>query len=649
MNIKGVVLLLAVAASGLTPADAQERWQVATDSTSYNAGSEVRLKIQTSGAQPAQLYAAIRFAGSARPLVKGILVSANGPGYFPFWEVPAEPLTGRYEVDLSGAGVSIPGVASFVVYKKVLRVTRIEFDHGSYADGEEMHCTVTLRNYSNRLLDNLRIEIAPQYYPWIEPMADEVVPPPVIMNSSFSVSAATERSLASSAPVAGPPGDGPQAVAYTVMVWDRARAHLYDLAFSEPISVYPAHENNAGKAYPHVFLYPRLELLRKQAVAYREFYPPDYVSSYIRFDVSHTSFAAGKSPVIGFEIRNPLARPCTGCTALTRVWKKDGELLLSARAALPDDGQGDWKQNRVLKPLREGLYIYEVQLLCPHGAVLASNRLEFSVNRLPKSILFFGAHEDDDTAFPAIIRAAVENHIPIHFVFLTGGDAGGCERYYARSCDAERAVQFGETRMEEARQSLTHLGVTVDAISFLGLPDGGLEEIWKTGGDQLYAAPLLASDHSPYGGVAVPNLAFSRHAVLETMEKLIRDFQPEAVLTAHPDERHADHRSDCWFVIKALQELVRDKSISPNTELLVDQSYGPVAENRAPYRYERQVLHVPGEVALLGQEAQWFYQSQDGNRLQGELKPFDKLPREEIYWKVMDWQEHEGWNENPNH
>ena len=51
---------------------------------------------------------------------------------------------------------------------------------------------------------------------------------------------------------------------------------------------------------------------------------------------------------------------------------------------------------------------------CPNcqGAEVATNRLDFAVNTLPKSILMFCAHEDDDTAHPEIIRAAVENNIP---------------------------------------------------------------------------------------------------------------------------------------------------------------------------------------------------------------------------------------------
>lgn len=53
-----------------------------------------------------------------------------------------------------------------------------------------------------------------------------------------------------------------------------------------------------------------------------------------------------------------------------------------------------------------------------------------------------------------------------------------------------------------------------------------------------------------------------------------------------------------------------------------------------------------GEAAARGQEATWYYQSQDGNHFQGALQTFDQLPREEVHWQILDWPEHEGWNEN---
>jgi len=292
--------------------------------------------------------------------------------------------------------------------------------------------------------------------------------------------------------------------------------------------------------------------------------------------------------------------------------------------------------------------LLQVALNNAEGIELARNQIEFAVDKLPKSILIVCAHQDDDTAHPGIIRAAVENHIPIYFIYLTGGDAGGCDRFYMHSCDAARAMDFGELRMQEALASLGHLGVSRENIFFLGLPDGGLGQIWNnTDVDHPYLSVLLASEHSPYRQAAIPNLAYSRQPVVRALEQLIKRFQPDLIITGHPDERHVDHRVNNWLVVKAMQNLLRQELLSPNTELLVDRVYGERPGVRAPYRYQKDTFFVSGEVAKLGQEARWYYQSQDGNHQQADIKGFPKLPRQEPYphFQILDWQEHEGWNE----
>jgi LmbE family N-acetylglucosaminyl deacetylase len=267
---------------------------------------------------------------------------------------------------------------------------------------------------------------------------------------------------------------------------------------------------------------------------------------------------------------------------------------------------------------------------------------------MPKSVLIFCAHEDDEGAHAGMIRAAVENNIPIHLVYFTSGDAGSCDRYYQHSCSPAEALNFGALRMAEARASLGHLGVPRENIHFLGLPDGGSGEIWYRHRDpgQPYLSVLLASDHAPYEGLEKPNLPYARRAVVEAAKAFIVRLRPEVIYTGHPDERHVDHRTNNWFVVQAMQELLREGKLSPSPELRVDQVYGPGPQKGAPYRYEKHILFVTPEARALGQEASWFYQSQGGNRAQGRIRPLEKLPREEIHSTIADWKDHAGWNEN---
>jgi LmbE family N-acetylglucosaminyl deacetylase len=281
------------------------------------------------------------------------------------------------------------------------------------------------------------------------------------------------------------------------------------------------------------------------------------------------------------------------------------------------------------------------------GEALATNVLELAANPLPHSILIFCAHQDDEGAHAGMIRAAVENHIPIHFVYFTCGDAGSCDRYYEHSCAPDEARNFGALRMEEARRSVGYLGVPRENIFFLGLPDGGSGQIWydHVAVSNPYLSVLLASEHAPYEGVAEPNLPYARQAVVEAAKRFIREFQPEVIYTGHPDERHVDHRTNNWFVVKALQELLREGVVRPDLTLLTDQVYGPGPQAHAPYKYQKNVLSVSPDAMALAQEAQWYYQSQGGNRALGHLRTFDKLRSEEVHWQILDWQDHEGWNE----
>ena len=96
-----------------------------------------------------------------------------------------------------------------------------------------------------------------------------------------------------------------------------------------------------------------------------------------------------------------------------------------------------------------------------------------------------------------------------------------------------------------------------------------------------YLAMLLASDHAPYDGLFRPNLAFARDAVVDATEEIIKKFQPEVIFTVHPPaEGHIDHIVNNYFVVKALQEMLRAGAVSPAMELRVDRIFDPKESSR---------------------------------------------------------------------
>ncbi len=633
------MLLLAQAAipAPVHPADVI----AVADYTDYNAGHVVRIRL----APATRATISIRYAGESRPIVTDIPVS--GSGYQDVWKIPRDARTGRYEVDLTPANnKSIAGAASFAVHRQLAKVLSVELDKTFYTSGDSVNPTITVRNVSDRPLANLQVEFEPYTYPWIAPDPDD---PPMwkhIVDSSLSLLPGEQKEFRVDKAAVVQAEKEPVAIYYSVVVRDsRDPDHIYDLAFAPPAFTIPPN-TPIPKQYPFLYLYWHLRDVSKSQ-AYRTFYPPQFVSGVIHFDTSHTMFPTDVPPAIGFTVKSFDDSPKATCLRL-RVLDSDGHELEDRKLSAPLFGS----HTANIQARKPGRYMLRISLEDAEGAILARNQLEFAVNKLPKSILVFCAHQDDDTAHPGIIQAAVENKIPIHFVYFTGGDAGGCDRFYMHSCDAARAMDFGEVRMEEARASLGHLGVPREDIFFLGLPDGGLGQIWRDyrKADHPYLSVLLASEHSPYREAAIPNLPYAREPVIAAARQFIQRFQPDLIITGHPDERHVDHRTNNWIVVKAMQELLRQGSLSRKTQLLVDQVYGPMPGKHAPYKYEKQKFFVSGEAAKLGQEATWYYESQDGNHQQADITDFMKLPRQEPYphFLILDWQDHEGWNEEPS-
>jgi len=665
----GLAALLLVAGAG---ARAQDSVTAVTDAISYNAGSEVRLKVLFSSthrlaATPLDLSAFIRYAGESKPLSdQGMTLATNfvarasggSTGYRTVWKAPFGVQAGRYEVDLvvkdsrtRDVVLNVPSVTSFAVYRKLVRIDRVQLDKAFYASGDPVACQVTLANLTDHSLRDLRVEFSDRYWPWIAQTSERAGVDVVILAPGASTSPGKELKLESAQAAVAPEVKETTAHQYAVVVWDHDRKNVFDIAFSPLVFIHPP-GSDSRQPYPLQYVYPNLDAV--QASNYRHFYSPALDSPAIEFDRSHTMFASGNEATVSFSVLNPSDKAWKGVTIRARLLAPEGKELESQAVAEGLDLEPHTpplkEETRLHLPGQQsGVFRVRIEVSDPAGQALAENTLEWGVNPLPKSILIFCAHQDDEMAHAGIIRAAAENGIPIHVVYFTSGDAGSCDRYYQHSCAPAEALNFGALRMEEARRALGHLGVPREEIYFLGLPDGGSGQIWYNHIEPSnpYLSVLLASDHAPYEGIDRPNLPYARDSVVQAAKRFIWKFQPEVIYTGHPDERHVDHRTNNWFVVKAMQELLREGIISPKLTLLTDQVYGPGPQAHAPYQYRKHVLSVSGDVMALAQEAGWYHQSQGGNRALGRIRTFEQLPRSQVHWEVLDWQEHEGWNEKP--
>ena len=654
-----------------------------TDNVSYNVGSAVRLKVifppsGHSGSAPFNISANLRYVGEdkfleeknieiARDVTLGAKETATD--YYQLWKIPEDARTGRYEVVVALSGSeSVPNApevapTSFVVYRKLVKIERVQLDKTFYTTGDTVACAVDLKNLSGHTISNLRVEFSDRYWPWtaqsseragvdVETIAEGVSLPAggeQHLQSARAAVAKEAQQFSEAKTPAAKQAPKPSVQQYAVVVWDRERRNIYDIAFSSEVVIHPAGVTEP-EPYPLQYVYPNLDDVN--VTNYRHFEPPGVDSEGILIDRDHTMYPLGSEVTLRFAVHDPTDQPWRGISIRARLLDPKGKEITTRQIATAinlDPGSPALREETTfaLPAGQSGLFKAWVEVNDGSGEVLATDFVELAANPLPHSVLIFCAHQDDEGAHAGMIRAAVENRIPIHFVYFTSGDAGSCDRYFEHSCGPDEALEFGALRMEEARRSLGHLGVPRENIYFLGLPDGGSGQIWydHVEASNPYLSVLLASERAPYDGLAEPNLPFARQPVVEAAKRFIREFQPEVIYTGHPDERHVDHRTNNWFVVKALQELLREGQVRPDLMLLTDQVYGPGPQGHAPYHYQKNVLSVSGDAMALAQEAQWYYQSQSGNRELGRLRDFDKLRREEVHWQILDWKDREGWNE----
>ncbi len=667
-----LVVLLSVAWLASWPPDArpQTSLRAATDRITYNVGEQVWLQIIPPSPEEVRTLDSylftVRYEGEGKPLVDGLRLGEKVPpssspssSYRLLWKVPLDARTGRYDIDLRVRDPKSPQViqdnprvCSFVVTRQVVQIISAEVGKFYYTSGDAISCDMKLENRSEQLLDGLRLEFSERYWPWIVQQTEKVGTTIKTLKEDIKLEPHQRMSLGSTHCTEAKGGNEPAIKQYAAVVWDRDRKNVYAIAFTPLVFVNPPGAD-APRPYPGQYIYPKLDAVNTSS--YRQFHSESFGAGAIQFDTHHTLFPSGAEATVKFSLLNPTDSVWQQVSVHGRLTGPDGKEQVNTVVAehIDLDAHGPPLTQEVKFSLpadASGLYHAWVEVTAASGQRLASNELELGVNPLPRSALVFCAHEDDDGTQMGFIRALVENHIPLQVIYFTSGDAGSCDRYYEHSCGPAEALNFGAIRMDEARAALGHLGVPRENILFLGLPDGGSGKIWY---DHLrssdpYLSIQLASSHAPYEGLFRPNLPFARQSVVDAAAEIIKKFQPDVVFTVHPPAQgHIDHIVNNYFVVKALQQLWREGAISPNLEVRVDRIFSPEGYPATPYHYEDHTFHVSGEAMALAQEAGWYYQSQGGNKGQGNIRTWNKLSRSEGYRKVLDWKEHEGWNERP--
>jgi LmbE family N-acetylglucosaminyl deacetylase len=653
----------------------------------FNVGSIATIRATVKGfagdASRYAVFAEIQYAGTTSTTsvqMDRVAEPRQGEAEYEIgWPVPAEAPTGLYTVAVrvqdrtAHRTVVLQSLRGFAAYKKLVQISHLNLDRTFYNLGEPIQCQLTLENLTDAELANLLVEFSNANYPWISLYSSEGGSNPdlalKVLRDHITLAARatatvpmTSAGIASSlqgmqvevmgvgGPVRHEKTPPPEVDTYTVAVWNADHTILYDMAFTPPAIVRPS-DHDLPIPYSRNFTHPYNSDI--DYAKYRNFYAPGQVSSLIAIDHSRTLYRPGDPVRITGTLKNSEGEAWNGAELRVSILDGSGKsvqeaTLLSGINLAAGQTQAIASEAWAIPGNQApDTYRVRVKLMGAGGRLLAETGTEIAVNVLPASALVICPHEDDERAYAGLIRAAVEAGIPVRVLILTGGDVGECERYYNKHCGPNEAREFGMVRMEESREALEHIGLTRDKVDILGLPDGGSGAIWSQHIKPLdpFLSVYLACDHAPYEHVLKPNLPFARDSVLAAIEQIVTDFRPALIALPHPDERHVDHRTTNWFAIKACQELLREQRIDPQTIVWGDRAYGAGGFKPAPYKYQKAVVFLSGEAAALKQEMDWIYQSQDGNLAEGMRTTFSELPRQEEHVRILDWQEHEGWNE----
>jgi LmbE family N-acetylglucosaminyl deacetylase len=176
-------------------------------------------------------------------------------------------------------------------------------------------------------------------------------------------------------------------------------------------------------------------------------------------------------------------------------------------------------------------------------------------------ILVLVPHPDDEVlGAGGVLREAAVRGLPVRVVFLTNGDSNEWSFLAYRKRPVLMpggALAMGTIRYEEALAAAAALGVPARDLTFLGYPDYGTLDIWRS--HWALRPPdrgrLTRARAVPYATAFRPGAPFKGEEILADLETILRSFKPTRIFVSHPADHHPDHAALYLFTRVALWDL----------------------------------------------------------------------------------------------
>ncbi len=176
-------------------------------------------------------------------------------------------------------------------------------------------------------------------------------------------------------------------------------------------------------------------------------------------------------------------------------------------------------------------------------------------------ILVLVPHPDDEVlGAGGVLREAVRRGLPVRVVFLTNGDSNEWSFLAYRKrpvLTPAGALAMGAVRHQEALAAAAALGVPARDLTFLGYPDYGTLDIWRShwGASPPDRGRLTHARAVPYSDAFRPGAPYKGEEILADLETILRDFKPTRIFVSHPADHHPDHAALYLFTRVALWDL----------------------------------------------------------------------------------------------
>lgn len=166
-------------------------------------------------------------------------------------------------------------------------------------------------------------------------------------------------------------------------------------------------------------------------------------------------------------------------------------------------------------------------------------------------IIIFSPHPDDATLCCAgLIQQSLNLGKSVHVVDITDGD-GFLEAAAALSGKSEEhltprdMIRLGETRRKEELRAMYILGLSRHNVTFLGYPDGWLEETYHT--ETPFTDPYTKTNKTVNGRL------FFKASVISDIATIITSLTPKAIYITDSSDGALDHRIGYAFVADAIR------------------------------------------------------------------------------------------------